>query len=614
MPNIQNEINQIKNAVYGEEVRESIIGAIKKVNEDNESYETIKTELKGIKTDLDNSKATLENIKSATNTASTTKANLDTSTSKATQAKKDLDGSITDATNAKKDLDTSTSTANTSKSNLDKSVTSGNNSKTELDKSIESAKTNKKNLDSSNTVATSTLNSLKSENTKAQGYLNQVTSEKANQILNGISDVKDYLGLVDTQVVGLQVDYKNRTFKRLCGAVGLNKGSDFNKFKMYGGRRRCNVVDDGTIKAYYGDSGYKEDGSNGQVMVYQPKFYYNVVPVETEQISTTKKGYHMRKANYYVSDVPKPNFKVHPVFFDKNGKETDYVLLSAFEGSLYDTSASKYLTNDEQVADFSTDKLCSIANVRPTSGLSQDLTRPKTEQLAKNRGDGWHQLNIKMASMEQLLMMIELGTMDVQSAIGQGVTSIPDNGSTSCASYTGSTSSLGNNTGMANATKDYTGTSQTANGKVAISYRGVENFYGSIWKFASGMNVYGNGKMDGGMAYICDDFAYAEGKNTGNYKPCGFTLTPKGGFISAMGYSEEYDWLFLASECNGNSALPVGDYIWVSENLSGYRIALLGGRWDSGGYSGAFCWGLSNGVSFRYRSIGGRLSYIPTMS
>ena len=600
MPNIQNEINQIKNAVYGEEVRESIIGAIKKVNDDNESYETIKVELKGLKTDLDNSKATLESIKSATNTASTTKANLDTSTSKATQAKKDLDSSITDSTSSKKALDSSISTANTSKSNLDKSVTSGNNSKTELD--------------SSNTTATNTLNSLKSENTKAQGYLNQVTSEKANQILNGISDVKDYLGLVDAQVVGLQVDYKNRTFKRLCGVVGLSKGSDFNKFKMYGGRRRCNVADDGTIKAYYGDSGYKEDGSNGQVMVYQPKFYYNVVPVETEQISTTKKGYHMRKANYYVSDVPKPNFKVHPVFFDKNGKETDYVLLSAFEGSLYDTSASKYLANDEQVADFSTDKLCSIANVRPTSGLSQDLTRQKTEQLAKNRGDGWHQLNIKMALMEQLLMMIELGTMDVQSAIGQGVTSIPDNGSTSCASYTGSTSSLGNSTGMASATKDYTGTSQTANGKVAISYRGVENFYGSIWKFASGMNIYGNGKMDGGMAYICDDFAYAEGKNTDNYKPCGFTLTPKGGFISAMGYSEEYDWLFLASECNGNSALPVGDYTWVTENLNGYRIALLGGRWSYGGASGAFYWDLDNGVSYRNRTVGGRLSYIPTMS
>ena len=81
-----------------------------------------------------------------------------------------------------------------------------------------------------------------------------------------------------------------------------------------------------------------------------------------------------------------------------------------------------------------------------------------------------------------------------------------------------------------------------------------------------------------------------------------------------MGYSEEYDWLFLASECNGNSALPVGDYTWVTENLNGYRIALLGGYWGNGGNSGAFCWSLSNGVGGRFRHVGGRLSYIPTMS
>jgi len=32
---------------------------------------------------------------------------------------------------------------------------------------------------------------------------------------------------------------------------------------MYGGRKVCNVADDGTILAWYGDSNFKEDGSNG---------------------------------------------------------------------------------------------------------------------------------------------------------------------------------------------------------------------------------------------------------------------------------------------------------------------------------------------------------------
>jgi len=79
-----------------------------------------------------------------------------------------------------------------------------------------------------------------------------------------------------------------------------------------------------------------------------------------------------------------------------------------------------------------------------------------------------------------------------------------------------------------------------------------------------------------------------------------------------MGYSTICDWLFIASECTGNSSLPVGDYTYITQNLNGYRVALLGGRWVNGGYAGGFSWALDSGVGYRYRSIGGRLVYIPT--
>ena len=46
--------------------------------------------------------------------------------------------------------------------------------------------------------------------------------------------------------------------------------------------------------------------------------------------------------------------------------------------------------------------------------------------------------------------------------------------------------------------------------------------------------------------------------------------------------------------------------------MNGYRIARLGGNWNLGGHAGGFCWVLDNGVGYRYRSIGGRLVYIPT--
>ena len=101
-------------------------------------------------------------------------------------------------------------------------------------------------------------------------------------------------------------------------------------------------------------------------------------------------------------------------------------------------------------------------------------------------------------------------------------------------------------------------------------------------------------------------------KNSGNYEPAGFTVTNANGYISAMGYSTACDWLFIASECLGNSSLPVGDYTYITENLNGYRVALLGGGWYDWADAGGFYWSLVNGVGYRSRNFGGRLVYIPT--
>lgn len=422
---------------------------------------------------------------------------------------------------------------------------------------------------------------------------------------------------MDKSIIGLQVDYENRTFTRLESAFGLSAGSDFDKFEMFGGRKRCNVLDDGTISAWYGEENYIEDGTNGQVMVYQPKFYYKVEPLKIEE-QIDGIGYHLRKANYYVSETQREGFKLHPAFYDKNGNEVDYILMSAYEGCIYDTSANDYLKNDEHVMDASKDKFSSIAGARPATGVSKKLTRPNIEQMAKNRGEGWHSFGIKTASMEQLLMIVEMGMMNLQTAIGQGVVNLPwGTGSDITSSYagvTGSTASLGNGTGRATETTTYEGgvsTNNTANGKTSICYRGVENFWGNIWKFVYGVNIWGNGKMAGGMPYICSDFNYDEGKNTDNYEGAGFTVANADGYISATGYSTKYDWLFMASECIGNSSIPVGDYTYITKNLNGYKIARLGGYWGGGSYAGGFYWNLLDGVGARDRTVGGRLVYVP---
>lgn len=690
MADIKQYTDQIAQAVYGEEVRSSIINALNKVNDDNNSYQDIKNEIVQAKDDVDEQVANFDakvasaqsvttalenatatantaksqltsatstantaktNLTNATSTANTAKSNLETATSNANTAKTNaetaktnLDASIATANTAKSNLETAIGNANTAKSNLDTSTKTGQTAKTNLETAISnattaksqletvisnadsiksdlssvivSANTAKSNLDSSVATANGVYQSLQNENASASSNLEELRSENFNsqEILAGVADLRAYLGLTDDDILGLQVDYKNKTFTRIAGAVNLTAGADFDKFKMYGGRKRCNVSDDGTITAYYGDDNYAEDGSNGQVMVYQPKFYYLVCPVVYDPIDTGI-GYHLRKANYYVSEKARAGFRLHPAFYDANGNELDYILIGAYEGSIYDTSESAYLLLDEQVMTVGEDKFCSIAGVKPASGLTQNLTRPNIETMAQNRGSNWHLENSKIASMEQLLCMIEMGTMNFQTAIGQGVVSISDNSSYNCASLTGSTASLGNGTGRATETINEKGgvqTTETADGKTSVSYRGVENDWGNIWKFIIDPNIWGNGAMGGGEPFYCDDFNFAENKKTDNYKGAGFTVTNAGGYISAMGYSTACDWLFMASECLGNSSLPVGDYHWVTQNLNGYRIALLGGRWNDGGNAGGFYWYLDTGVGYRHRSIGGRLVYVPT--
>ena len=697
MANIKPYTDEIANAVYGEEVRSSIINALNKVNDDNNSYQDIKNQIVASKDDVNEAVAEFDakvasaqdattalinatsngntaksaldsaitsantartnlvsattsannaesTLKSATSTAQTAtasandvKKNLDTAISSANSAKSALDTAISNANTAKSNLDTSTSTGNTAKNNLDTAISNATKTRSDLNAVISSAQsaqsslsgviaqasTAQTNLQNATNSATNVFNQLTAENVSAKANLDALRSEdfNAQEILSGVTDIRAYLGMIETEdVLGITMDYKNKTCTRIAGAKNLTAGADFDKFSMYGGRKRCNVSDGGTINAYYGDEGYTEDGSNGQVMVYQPKFYYLVCPLEYDR-QETGYGYHLRKANYYVSETQRAGFKLHPAFYDKNGNEVDYILMSAYEGCIYDTSANAYLKNDEQVMDASKDKFSSIAGARPATGVSQNLTRPNIEQMAKNRGEGWHSFGIKTASMEQLLMIVEMGMMNLQTAIGQGVVNLPwTTGSDTTSSYagvTGSTASLGNGTGRATETTTYEGgvaTNNTADGKTSICYRGVENFWGNIWKFAYGVNIWGNGKMAGGMPYICSDFNYAEEKNTDNYEGAGFTVTPKEGYISAMGYSTKYDWLFIASECLGNSSLPVGDYTWLTQNLNGYRIALLGGIWTDGSFAGGFYWNLTYGVGGRYRTFGGRLVYVPTVT
>lgn len=437
-----------------------------------------------------------------------------------------------------------------------------------------------------------------------------------NALQAEITDIHSYIGYTDADIYGVEVDFKNKKFTRLAGAVGKTPGDAFNGVKAFGGRRRCNVTDEGKVVAYFGDAGYSETGvltsaitkgegdnirtyaakTKVQVMVEQPKFYYKVVPLELEKIQGGK-GFHMRKARYYVSDTMKAGFKLHPAFI-KDGKEKNFIYLSAYEGCTYDTSASAYKLNDAQDVDWTDDVLASIANAKPTSGLTQSsATRNGFRTIAAKRGLGWSQETVQAATATELLFLIEYASFDMQSKIGAGVTTKTDDNATSMTEITGATTTLGNKSGQVINTNGYS----------VVAYRGEENPFGNIWKWIDGINVYNKNE---GSVYIADH-GFKDDTNAAPYSDAGITICGSNGYVSAFAYNEDFDWLFIASEVLGNSSLPVGDYFWQNKAYNGYTVARLGGDWTDGSYAGGFGWRVGNASGYRSRYVGGRLLYVP---
>lgn len=438
-----------------------------------------------------------------------------------------------------------------------------------------------------------------------------------NALQAEITDIQSYIGYTDADIYGVEVDFKNKKFTRLAGAVGKTPGDAFDGIKAFGGRRRCNVTDAGKVIAYYGDAGYSETGvltsainigdnnypvgTKVQVMVEQPKFYYKVVPLELEKIQGGK-GFHMRKARYYVSDTMKAGFKLHPAFI-KDGKEKNFIYLSAYEGCTYDTSASAYKLNDAQDVDWTNDVLASIANAKPTSGLTQSgATRSGFRTIAAKRGSGWSQQTIQSVAATQILFLVEYASFNIQEKLGVGVTTKTDDGATSMTEITGATTTLGNKSGQVINTNGYS----------VVAYRGEENPFGNLWKWVDGINT-NNGSTfaegDTGTIYVADH-GFKDNSGDAPYHEVGFSSVYLGwSYISAFGYAEDDDWLFYPTEGKGNSSLPVGDCGQVVN--PGWRVAILGARWIDGSGSGLFSLHVSNDSGGRNRDVGGRLLYVP---
>lgn len=426
-----------------------------------------------------------------------------------------------------------------------------------------------------------------------------------------IDDVRSFVGYEEDNIYGVEVDFSSKKITRLAGSEHFTAGADFDALDPWGGRKRCILTDEGVRLAYRGDAGYTESGAltqaitigeteyligtKVQVMVEQPIFYIKAVPVKAKN-ATSGKGKQYVKARFYISPTPKSGFSVPRAFYDMHGIPQDKIYLSAYEGSIYDTSATAQLLADEQVADFATDMLCSIAGAKPCSGLTQNLTRANVRKLCNNRGEGWQSHNIFAMAVTEWLFMVEYASLDPQRKVGQGVSTFTDDGSTNMAVVTGATAGIGNGSGIPDGGES---------GKCSVTYRGEENLWGNIWTWLDCVNILAKGVNE---VWVTKIGTAPVDNTTEGYECLDAHATHSNGYVSSFGIDPQHPEILIPTEASGSDTFA--DYVYQNYTYDGFFIAILGGGWDDGSKCG-FDLGLNNTSSNRYRSIGGRLLYVP---
>lgn len=223
------------------------------------------------------------------------------------------------------------------------------------------------------------------------GELDYTTSEAAE---NKVDKSKKY-------GISYKADSTRFACKRTDDAVNMNfnykiddewantGANDFDNAYPWCEMKRCNVSvkDNKKTVTYEGDSNYKEDGSNGNVMVEIPKFYTK---------RTVKDGYE----NISISGEKYDGYQVDPAFIGSDGKEADHIYVGAYFGSINEG-----------------DKILSVSQTYP----EVKMLYKNTLSAAEKNGKGYSELDYVTYSALQKLFMIETGNIN-SSSVFSGVT------------------------------------------------------------------------------------------------------------------------------------------------------------------------------------------------
>lgn len=211
-------------------------------------------------------------------------------------------------------------------------------------------------------------------------------------------------------------------------------------------------------------------------------------------------------------------------------------------------------------------KLCSVKGQSPTVNTTiQDF-----HKAALNSGVGYDIIDYETRCKLALMYFAKFSNRDSQDSLILGTSNI-----------TGTTSSLGNNTG--NSTSQH-------------SLFGIEDSFGNIWEMTSGVLYNEN------SCYVFDGYNVDSKPNEHR----SFFIPEASGYINKIQLGSHGD--IIPSELGGSSSTGFCDY-GILQNTTGWNILLMGGNTADGTKSGLFAISLANDNSYSASDCGSRLQY-----
>lgn len=459
-----------------------------------------------------------------------------------------------------------------------------------------------------------------------------VTEKELN---DAISEAREFVGK-NYGVKRLVTDNAVASWTRIADAEGMianatkngtEVANDFDKCYPWSHIQRCNIdPETGNILAYHGETGYAEDGSNGEVMVKIPEFWWKRERLPDEFGNVYE--------YIYIADYARAGYKKSEEFFvgayllSTETTEDNSIIAHSISGKVprYNTTKANFRNYAKALGDdfglldcryflLQMLYLVEYAHYNSQNMLGQGLVQYSsgTALLAENNVNriivssagtglwvgktvsiGTQSGNFSIASDREITSIEDYNDGQISGKAiyfdGDAVNIAVGNVIFGSAQKTGYNDSLGNASGCL-----------SNNGYHSVNYRGIEDIFGHMWQHIDGLNIKDY------VAYVCNNpDEYTDDKFVAPYEKIGYTnAETSDSYIKKLGYDEEHPEIALPIEVAGSSSTGACDNYWCS---TGNRIGYVGGNFNYyGSKAGFFCWLCNHPSSDTLWNYGARL-------